>query len=56
VLEAVARAVILYDVLGHTLAEMAEVLGISEAAAQSRLSRGRKELLRRGSPKLGRKS
>lgn len=50
------RALVLYDVLGHSLAEMAEVLGISEAAAQSRLSRGRKELLRRGSPKLGRKS
>jgi RNA polymerase sigma-70 factor, ECF subfamily len=50
------RAVILYDVLGHSLAEMAQVLGISEAAAQSRLSRGRKELLRRGGSKLGRKS
>lgn len=50
------RAVVLYDVLGHSLSEMAAVLGISEAAAQSRLSRGRKELLRRGSAKLGRKS
>lgn len=49
------KAVLLYDVLGHSLAEMAAVLGISEAAAQSRLSRGRKELLRRGSAKLGRK-
>lgn len=50
------RAVILYDVLGHSLVEMAQVLGISEAAAQSRLSRGRKELLRRSGSKLGRKS
>lgn len=48
------KAVLLYDVLGHSLAEMAAVLGVSEAAAQSRLARGRKELLRRGSPKLGR--
>jgi RNA polymerase sigma-70 factor (ECF subfamily) len=50
------RAVLLYDVLGHSLAEMAAVLGISEAAAQSRLARGRKELLRRGATKLGRKT
>jgi DNA-directed RNA polymerase specialized sigma24 family protein len=50
------RAVVLYDVLGHSLAEMAAVLDISEAAAQSRLSRGRKELLRRGGAKLGRTS
>jgi RNA polymerase sigma-70 factor (ECF subfamily) len=50
------RAVVLYDVLGHSLAEMAAVLEISEAAAQSRLSRGRKELLRRGGAKLGRTS
>jgi RNA polymerase sigma-70 factor (ECF subfamily) len=50
------RAVVLYDVLGHSLTEMAAALGISEAAAQSRLSRGRKELLRRGSVKLGRTS
>jgi RNA polymerase sigma-70 factor (ECF subfamily) len=49
------RAVVLYDVLGHSLSEMAAVLGVSEAAAQSRLSRGRKELLRRGTAKLGRK-
>jgi RNA polymerase sigma-70 factor (ECF subfamily) len=48
------KAVLLYDVLGHSLAEMAAVLGVSEAAAQSRLARGRKELLRRGSSKLGR--
>lgn len=47
------RAVLLYDVLGHSLAEMATVLGISEAAAQSRLSRGRRELLRRSKSKRG---
>jgi RNA polymerase sigma-70 factor, ECF subfamily len=41
------RALLLYDVLGHSLTEMAAVLGITEAAAQSRLSRGRRELLRR---------
>lgn len=50
------RAVLLYDVLGHSLAEMATVLGISEAAAQSRLSRGRRELLRRSNKKRGSES
>ncbi len=40
-----AEAVWLHDVLGHELAEIAAILGISVAAAQSRLVRGRHELL-----------
>ncbi len=39
-----AEAVFLHDVLGHDLAEIAVLEGISVAAAQSRLVRGRKEL------------
>jgi RNA polymerase sigma-70 factor (ECF subfamily) len=42
-----AQAVILHDVLGHDLAEIAKLCGTSIAAVQSRLSRGRKEFLRR---------
>jgi RNA polymerase sigma-70 factor, ECF subfamily len=42
-----AEAVLLVDVLGHTLSELSELSGISLAAAQSRLHRGRQELLRR---------
>jgi len=42
-----ARAILLHDVLGHELAEVAAVMGVSIAAAQSRLVRGRKELVRR---------
>jgi RNA polymerase sigma-70 factor (ECF subfamily) len=42
-----ATAVFLHDVLGHELAEIALMQGISVAAAQSRLVRGRKELERR---------
>jgi RNA polymerase sigma-70 factor (ECF subfamily) len=41
-----AHAVFLHDVLGHDLAEMALLLDISVAAAQSRLVRGRRELYR----------
>jgi RNA polymerase sigma-70 factor (ECF subfamily) len=41
-----ARTLILHDVLGHELAEVAVLTGASVAAAQSRLVRGRKELLR----------
>jgi len=39
-----AQAVILHDVNGLALDEMAAALGVSIAAAQSRLSRGRREI------------
>jgi len=42
-----AETIILHDVLGHDLAEIALMTGASEAAAQRRLSRGHQELLRR---------
>ncbi len=42
-----AMTLLLHDVLGHDLVEMAAILKISVAAAQSRLVRARRELLRR---------
>lgn len=42
-----AETLLLHDVLGHDLIEVAELTGVSVAAAQSRLVRSRKELLRR---------
>lgn len=42
-----AQTVILHDVLGHGLAEIAVITGVTVAAAQRRLSRGHQELLRR---------
>lgn len=42
-----AETLVLHDVLGHDLTVTAELTGTSVAAAQSRLVRGRKELLRR---------
>ena len=42
-----AEAVLLHDVLGHDLNEIAAITAATTAAAQSRLVRGRKELLRR---------
>lgn len=42
-----ARAVVLFHVLEYDLKQVASVLGISVAAAQSRVVRGRRELLQR---------
>ena len=42
-----AEALVLHDVLGYGLAEVAKLSGVSVTAAQSRLLRGRRELQRR---------
>jgi RNA polymerase sigma-70 factor (ECF subfamily) len=42
-----AEAVILHDLLGHELTEIARLTGVSVAAAQSRLVRGRREVTER---------
>lgn len=42
-----AETLVLHDVLGHELSEIAAMHGCSVAAAQSRLVRGRKELVER---------
>jgi RNA polymerase sigma-70 factor (ECF subfamily) len=42
-----AETVFLHDALGHELAEIAVMTGVSVSAAQSRLVRGRKELRKR---------
>ncbi len=46
-----AEALLLHDVLGYELSEVAEMTGITVAAAQSRLIRSRKELVRRANAK-----
>jgi RNA polymerase sigma-70 factor, ECF subfamily len=42
-----AQTLLLHDVLGHGLTEIARIMGVTVAAAQRRLSRGHQELLRR---------
>jgi RNA polymerase sigma factor (sigma-70 family) len=44
-----AETLLLHDVLGYELLDVASMMGVSVAAAQSRLVRSRKELLRRTS-------
>lgn len=49
-----AESLLLHDVLGHSLAEVAEMTQCSLTAAQSRLLRARKDLVRRASALVAR--
>jgi RNA polymerase sigma-70 factor (ECF subfamily) len=49
-----AEIVYLHSVLGYELAEIAPMVGISVAAAQSRLVRGRREIAHRMKPQVAR--
>ena len=49
-----AETVLLHDMVGHDLRETAALTRVSISAAQSRLVRGRQELLRRVRARLGR--
>ena len=51
-----AQTIVLHDVLGHDLAEVAAMMGASVAAAQRRLSRGHHELLRRAQSRAGKEA
>jgi len=51
-----AQTIVLHDVLGHDLAEVAVMMGASVAAAQRRLSRGHHELLRRAQSRAGKEA
>jgi RNA polymerase sigma factor (sigma-70 family) len=42
-----AETLLLHDAFGHDLVEISELMGVTVAAAQSRLVRSRKELIRR---------
>ena len=44
--ETYRTAVLLYDVLGHSYAEIAAMLGVPEGTVKSRIFRGRTELAR----------
>jgi RNA polymerase sigma-70 factor (ECF subfamily) len=47
-----AQVIVLHDILGHELSEVARLTGVSEAAAQKRLSRGHIELKRRAKMRM----
>jgi RNA polymerase sigma-70 factor (ECF subfamily) len=49
-----AQTLVLHDALGHDLAEVAALTGVTVAAAQSRLVRGRRDLQRRLGTATGR--
>lgn len=47
-----AQTLLLHDVFGHDLEEVAQLTGVTPSAAQRRLSRARHELLRRAGSKV----